>query len=52
MALPIAETPMLYGEDAHRSESIIQSTTPSFHGKKEQLRKTYEDFKRKVNIIL
>lgn len=48
MARPIAETSVLYGADALRFETIIQSTTPYSKEKKEQLRKTYEDFKRKV----
>ena len=52
MARPIAETPMLYSADTQRFESIIQSTRPYSKEKKEQLRKTYEDFKRKVKIIL
>lgn len=52
MARPIAETPILYGADAQRFESIIQSTRPYPKEKKEQLRKTYEEFKRKVKIIM
>ena len=52
MARPIAETPVLYGADARRFESIIQGTRPYSKEKKEQLRKTYEDFKRKVKVIL
>lgn len=52
MARPIAETPVLYGADAQRFESIIQSTKPYSEEKKEQLRNTYEDFKRKVKILL
>ncbi len=52
MARPIAETPVLYGDDAQRFESIIQSTKPYSKEKKEQLRKTYEDFKRKVKILM
>lgn len=52
MARPIAETPVLYGEDAQRFETIIQSTKPYSKEKKEQLRNTYEDFKRKVKILL
>lgn len=50
MARPIAETPVLYGADARRFETIIQSTKPYPKDKKESLRKTYEDFKRKVKI--
>lgn len=52
MARPIAETPVLYGEDAQRFESIIQNTKPYSKEKMEKLRKTYEDFKRKVKIVL
>lgn len=52
MARSIAETPVLYGAYAQRVESIINSTTPYSREKKEQLRKTYEDFKRKVKIQL
>lgn len=52
MARPIADTPILYGADAERFESIIQNTEPYSNEKKEQLRKTYEDFKRKVKIML
>lgn len=52
MARPIAETPVLYGADAKRFEEIIQSTKPYSRKKKEELRKTYEDFKRKVKILL
>lgn len=52
MARPIAETPVLYGEDAQRFESIIKSTQPYAKEKKEQLRKTYENFKRKVKILM
>ena len=52
MARPISETPVLYGEDARRFESIIQNTKPYSKEKKEQLRKTYENFKRKVKIML
>ncbi len=51
MARPIAETPVLYGEDAQRFESIIQNTTPYSAEKRAALRKTYEDFKRKVKIL-
>ena len=52
MARPIAETPVLFGADAQRFESIIQNTKPYPKEKKEQLRKTYEDFKRKVKIMI
>ncbi len=52
MARPIAETPVLYGDDAQRFENIIQSTRPYSKEKKEQLRQVYEDFKRKVKIQL
>lgn len=52
MARPIAETPVLYGEDAQRFESIIQSTKPYPKEKKEELRKSYENFKRNVQILL
>ncbi len=52
MARPIAETPVLYGADALRFESILQSTQPYSKEKKDKLRKTYEDFKRKVKIQL
>lgn len=52
MARPIAETPVLYGEDAKRFELIIQSTKPYSKEKKGQLRKTYEELKRNVKILL
>ncbi len=52
MSRPTAETPVLYGADAERFESIINSTKPYSKEKKEQLRKTYEDFKRKVKIMI
>ena len=52
MARPIAETPILYGADAQRFESLIQNTKPYPKEKMEQLHKTYEDFKRKVKIIM
>lgn len=52
MARPIAETPVLYGADAQRFESIIQNTEPYSKEKKEQLRRAYENFKRKVKINL
>ena len=52
MARPIVETPVLYGADAQRFELIIQSTQPYSKEKKEQMRKTYEDFKSKVKILL
>lgn len=52
MARPISETPVLYGADAQRFESIIEDTKPYPKEKKEQMRKTYEDFKRKVKILL
>lgn len=51
MARPIAETPVLYGADAKRFEAIIQNTKPYSKEEKEKLRKTYEDFKRKVKIL-
>ncbi len=51
MARPIAETPVLYGEDAKRFEAMIQNTQPYTKEKKAHLRKTYEDFKSKVKIL-
>ncbi len=50
MARPIAETPVLYGADAQRFETMIQDTKPYSREKKAQLRKIYEDFKSKVQI--
>lgn len=50
MARPIADTPVLFGEDAQRFETIIHNTKPYSKEKKEQLRKIYENFKKKVKI--
>lgn len=52
MARPISETPILYGEDAKRFETIIQNTKPYSKEKQEQLRKTYENFKQRVRILI
>lgn len=50
MKLPWRETPILYGEDAIRFQKEMDNVQPLPKERREEMRRQYEEFIKKVNI--